>query len=353
MAEDAPVNLLSFALPILLVLLVVLLPFAGWALQREHRSRDALAAFGDESLLKQSSVLPDPRRRIAGLSLKIFGLALAVAALARPQLGERPVALAQTGRDLLVLLDLSRSMNAAAADAGGGGADLKSGSRLAVAKQAISEVLNSAQDYRVGLIVFGGSAFLQLPLTSNRAAFQRYLDAASTDDLGDPGTNLSSALAAAATVFEHDGERGYQSILLVSDGETGPGDLTPPLARLRRARIPVVAIGVGGPDGAPVPADSSEAPERWHRDHIGRIVVSRLQEAELRLAAKETGGGYARWTPEAASMVEDQLGRMEKRTVSSQEGVELVDRFQWPLGLAVLALALEPVIGGTRRRRRR
>jgi Ca-activated chloride channel homolog len=339
---------LDFGAPVFLGLLVVVLPFAWWVIGRERRRRGALAAYGDESLLKQSSTLPAGRRRWAKLFLEIVGLALVLVALARPQLGEQPASLARTGRDLLVLLDLSRSMNAAAADG------QSSASRLAVAKRAISEVLKAAPDYRLGLIVFGGSAFLQLPLTSNRAAFQRYLDAASTDDLGDPGTNLPSALAAAATAFEHDGERGYQSVLLVSDGESGPGDLAPVLALLRRARIPVVAIGVGGPEGAPVPADSSETSEQWHRDPIGRVVMSRLDESQLRLVAKETAGTYARWTPAAGGrVVERELDGMEKRTLSSQDGVERIDRFQWPLGLAILALALEPAIGGTRRRRRR
>jgi Ca-activated chloride channel homolog len=341
-------NPMGFGVPIVLIPLVLVLPFGWWAMRQEQRRREALAVFGDESVLKRSSSLPAARRRVARLLLGIIGLALGVVALARPQLGEQPTSLSRTGRDLLVLLDLSRSMNAVAESGG-----RSSASRLAVAKDAISQVLKATPDYRAGLIVFGGSAFLQLPLTSNRAAFQRYLEAASTDDLGDPGTDLPSALAAAATTFEHDGQRGYQSVLLISDGESGPGDLTAAVAQLRRARIPVVAIGVGGPEGAPVPADSSEAPEKWHRDHIGRVVMSRLEESQLRSVARQTGGLYTRWTPEAARVVEAELGRMEKTTLSTQDGVERIDRFQWPLGLALMALALEPVIGGTRRRRRR
>jgi Ca-activated chloride channel family protein len=202
-------------------------------------------------------------------------------------------------------------------------------------------------------VVFGGSAFLQLPLTSNHAAFQRYLNAASTDDLGDPATSLPSALTAAATTFEHDGERGYQSVLLVSDGENGTDDTAPSLTRLRRARIPVFAIGVGTTAGAPVPADSAEAPEKWHRDHIGRIVVSRLEEGELSRAARETGGAYVRWSEAAAQGLGTQLSRMEKRTISSREGTERVDRFQWPLGLALAALVFEPLLGATARRKRK
>jgi Ca-activated chloride channel homolog len=338
---------LAFGSPAVLGLLV-LLPFAWWGLRRAQRRRGAqLEAFGDASLLAWSSALPVARRRFAGQAMHLVALALGLVALARPQVGERPAPLAHTGRDLLVLLDLSRSMNAAQLEAAG------AETRLAVAKRGIATVLASSPGDRVGLIVFGGSAFLQLPLTSNHAAFQRFLSAASTDDLGDPATSLSSALTAAATTFEHNGERGYQSVLLVSDGENGEGDLGPSLTRLRRAGIPVFAIGVGTTEGAPVPADSAEAPEQWHRDHIGRIVVSRLEESELRRAARETNGTYVRWSEGAALSMGAQLSQMQKRTISSREGTERVDRFQWPLGLALVALVFEPLLGVTVRRKRK
>jgi Ca-activated chloride channel family protein len=190
-------------------------------------------------------------------------------------------------------------------------------------------------------------------LTTNQAAFQRYLAAASTDDLGDPGTDLSGALRAAATTFEHEGERGYQSVLIVSDGESGPGDIGSQLSRLRGERIPVFALGIGTPEGAPIPADSAAAPEQWHRDHIGRIVRTRLEEGDLRRAARETGGIYSRLTEEAPRIVGTELARSEQRVRPSGETMERVDRFQWPLAAAVLALAMEPLLGARARRRSR
>jgi Ca-activated chloride channel family protein len=233
----------------------------------------------------------------------------------------------------LVLLDLSRSMNAAD----------DSVSRLLIAKQVISQVLARTPGHRAGLIVFGGSAFLQLPLTGNHGAFFRFLEAATTDDLGDPTTNLSGALIAAATVFEHEGEKGYQSILVASDGESMGGDLNPALVRLRKAGIPVFSIGIGSTEGAPVPADSIAAPEKWHRDHIGRVVISRLEEGDLRRTALETGGAYTLATPAGINSLAGELARMEKRTLSVRESTERIDRFQWPLALALVALSLAPV----------
>jgi Ca-activated chloride channel family protein len=334
---------LSFQYPMILALGGVVVLLAAWAIaRRRDRDQKALAAFGEESLLAVSSSLPSQRKRLLLPALQLGAIACCVIALARPQLGNRPAALAHTGRDLLVLLDLSRSMNAAD----------DSLSRLAVAKHAIVSLLRAAPEDRSGLVVFGGSAFLQLPLTENHAAFERYLDAATTDDIGDPGTDLSSALTAAATTFEHDGEQGYQSVLVVSDGESVEGDIGPALSRLTKAGIPVFCIGVGSPEGAPVPADSSEAPEKWHRDHIGRVVMSRLEEGDLRRAALETGGSYVRATRSGLQEIAAGLSRLAKRRLSSRELTERVDRFQWPLGLALMALALGPLTKPSTRRKR-
>jgi Ca-activated chloride channel family protein len=333
---------LSFGYPVVLGWAGIFVCLAWSALARERRRRgQALAAFGDESLFAATSVLPSARAGLLGPGLRVAAVALGLVALARPQLGDRPASLPHSGRDVLVLLDLSRSMNAVD----------QSSSRLVVAKNAIAQVLASVPENRAGLIVFGGSAFLQLPLTENHSAFQRFLDAATSDDLGDPATDLSNALSAAATAFEHEGERGYQSVLIASDGESVAGDMTPPLARLKKAGIPVFSIGVGSPQGSPVPADSSAAPEKWHRDHIGRVVVSRLEEGDLRRAAQETGGVYGRATPNALQQLSAELGRMEKRTLSSRSSTERIDRFQWPLALALLTLVAAPLAAAPRRRK--
>jgi Ca-activated chloride channel family protein len=335
---------LTFEYPMLLAAGGLLVLLGAWAVVRRlDWERDGLAAFGEESVVAVSAALPTRRQRLLEPLLQLGAICCCLVALARPQLGNRPASLAHTGRDLLVLLDLSRSMNAAD----------DSVSRLVIAKRAIAGVLQTVPEDRSGLVVFGGSAFLQLPLTENHSAFQRFLDAASTDDIGDAATDLSSALAAAATAYEHDGEQGYQSVLLVSDGESVTGDVGPALSRLKKAGIPVFSIGVGSAEGAPVPADSSEAPERWHRDHIGRVVISRLEEGDLRRAALETGGNYSRATSDGVRRIAADIARLGKRKLSSREATERIDRFQWPLALALLALVLAPPTWTSTRKKQR
>ncbi len=330
---------MSFAHPSLLVLLAVLLPAAVWlAVRAERRRRAALYAFGDPLTLARASSLP--RRSGARWALRVGGLALALLALARPQLGERTAGLARTGRDVLVLLDLSRSMNAT--DLGG--------TRLATAKRLVWETIAASPGDRVGLVVFGGSAFLQLPLTSDHGAMKLFLDAASSDDLGDPATDLSVALRTAARTFDHEGELGRQAVLVASDGESGEGDLDAALDELRLAHLPVFTIGVGTPAGGPMPADSADAPDPYHRDHIGRVVISKLAEEDLRRTAETTGGKYARWdrTEDLAAM-RNAIAALPVRTLAERTRQERADRYQWALAPAVILLIVEMLLGGAGR----
>ena len=336
---------MSFAWPLVLLLALVLVPLAARAVLRGFRRRDEeLEAFGDPAVLARGSALGDARLARRRAWLQLAAVALGLIALARPQLGERQAELARTGRDLLLVLDLSRSMTVT---------DVAP-NRLAAAKAAAWETVSVSPGDRVGLIVFGGSAFLQLPLTSDHAALKLFLDAASPDDLADPATDLGTALATAGKVFEHEGDRGHRAVLVVSDGESGEGDLEAATKSLRAERIPVFALGVGTTGGGPVPADSSEAPEKFHRDHIGRIAISKLEEHDLRTVAQLTGGAYARADRAAdRTSLRATLGKVRSRMLSARKSSERADRFQWPLALAVAALLGDLALAGLAGRRRR
>lgn len=333
---------MSFAHPAWLLFLLLVPAGALLALRGERRRQSALLRFGSPALLAPLSTVPDRRFRIARHALRLAALACLVVAAARPQGGERPALIRRAGRDVLVLLDLSRSMNVA--DAGG--------TRLARAKSLLADLAAARPADRFGLIVFGGSAFLQLPLTTDHDAFRRFVEAAATENVGDPSTDVSAALAAAGIAFEHEGEPGSRAVVVVSDGESGEGDLAAPLARLIREAVPVFAIGLGSAAGGPVPADSSEVPEPYHRDHIGRVVVSRLEEADLRGAADRTGGTYARWDDAAMiKVLEEGVARLEERPVTARKARKPAERFQWPLGAAVLLLLAERLVPLKPRRR--
>jgi len=325
----------TFAHPSWLLLLLLVPAGALFVGRAERRRRAALARFGNPELLASLSAIPDGRRRVARHALRLAALAGLVIAAARPQVGEHTALIGRAGRDVLVLLDLSRSMNVL--DAGA--------SRLARAKQILGELAVARPSDRLGLIVFGGSAFLQLPLTSDHDTFRRFVDGGSTDDIGDPSTDLSAALAAAGTTFEHEGEPGSRAVLVVSDGESGEGDIPAGLAQLGREAVPVFAVGVGSIAGGSVPADSSEAPEPYHRDNIGRVVVSRLEEADLQQAAARTGGLYARWDDaDAMRALDEGVTRVETRPIAAHKARKPAEQFQWPLALAMLLLLIERLV---------
>ena len=321
---------MSFAYPWLLPLGLLAVVLTTWLLRRaEGARRAALAAFGEVEVLRRSSTLESPGQARTAARLRIAALGLGLLALARPQLGERESEMVRTGRDVLLLLDLSRSM---------GVSDIGD-TRLAVAKEHAWEVLSVYPSDRVGLVVFGGSAFLQMPFTSDRTSLRLFLDSASPDDLGDPATDISAALLTAVSAFEHEGVEGRRAVLIASDGESGEGDLKAAIEALRDEDLPVFAIGVGTTRGGPVPADSSEAPEPYHRDHLGRVIVSRLEEDELKTVAAATGGAYARGDrPEELRALVAALGRVQPRALAARKTRELADRYQWPLALMVVLL---------------
>jgi Ca-activated chloride channel family protein len=284
---------------------------------------------GDPLLLARSSLLPHPRRRFTGYLLILLVLSSTILALARPQFGRSRAALARTGRDVLVLLDLSRSMKAR---------DVRP-SRLEAAKRATLAIVGVSPGDRVGLIVFGGSAFLQLPLTTDRAAFEQFLNAANPGDVGDPSTNLPSALRTAATVFQHEGGLEFRVAVVLSDGESSQGDFAKAIDLLRQNRVRMFAMGIGTPEGASIPDSTLGGAVDYHRDHIGRVVVSRLDESGLSRVARETGGEYVRWGDEtAARRIGLEIARLATREISAREQTTLADRFQWPLAVAIVTL---------------
>ncbi len=327
---------LTFLHPAVLLLLIAV-PVAFVLLSRAAAARQAdLERFGERALLERSSSLPAAELGRRLTRLRIGALALCIVALARPQVGERPSDMPHAGRDVLVLLDISRSM---------GSPDIAP-SRLDAAKRAAVDLVEKLPGDRVGLVVFGGNAFLQLPLVQDHAAFKLFVDAASSRYLYDPSTDVAAALKTALSVFEHEGSHGSRAIVLISDGETQPLGVEEVTPTLQQEHIPVIAIGVGTLEGGPVPADSSETPEPWHRDHIGRVVNSKLVEEVLVRLARETGGTYLRWRDgQGLGPLVTRIREVEARTLDAgAAGLLQADRFQWPLGAGLLLLLAESLV---------
>lgn len=313
--------------------LFLVLP-ALWLIARHARQEReaALRRFGDPALLARTSTLPPAPSRLR-LVLRWAALALAVLALARPQVGRQPKALARTGRDIVVALDLSRSMKVA---------DV-AGTRLRAAKRLAWQLASARPGDRLGLVIFGGAAFLALPPTSELGTFQLFLESARHEDIGDPASDIAAALRVSERTLRREGTAiGSRAVLLLTDGERTEGPIAEVLGQYARARLPVFAVGIGSDLGGQVPNDSGAAEGPWHLDGIGRPVVSRLNGAGLDSIAQATGGLYARYDdPRALEQLTRALEQLEARTYASQTASEPVERYQWPLVVAVLLLLVD------------
>lgn len=325
------------ALPLLAASLLTLWFWAG------RRARRALQAAFHTPLLPRLLQSVDPVRRGGKRALVLLGALALGAALARPQWGRKEIEIERTGVDLVIALDVSRSM--LAADVGGT-------NRLAAATQAIRRLLGELGGDRAALVVFAGEAFVAAPLTRDHTAVDRALSSANPFAVSEQGSNLGEAIKRARESFDR-ASQGPRALLIVSDGEQLQGDAAQAARAAAAAGIRVHSAGVGSVAGARVPA-RSYGPAAFVRNELGREVVSRRDEQQLQRIAAAGGGLYTRldepdsralgaWFRAAAASLPRTT---EKRTVNEPR-----EQFQWPLALALGLLTVEWLSSERRRGR--
>jgi Ca-activated chloride channel family protein len=260
--------------------LLVLVPWLAlsWQLWRRDFDRDAWRAICDEALLPFIVEGGVPGRRRAGVLLLVLAGALAAVALAGPAWRELPQPVYRQQDAVVVVLDLSRSMDAA---------DLNP-SRLARARAKVRDLIRQRRDGQTALVVFAGDAFAVTPLTDDVNTIDALVPSLTTDMMPVRGTRTDRALHVAATLLEQAGARRGRVALITDDaGSTG---LDSAVARLTQAGHRLSVIGVGTPGGAPIPVGDGAV----LTDAAGRTIVPRLMEPALRSLAQTGNGGYAR-----------------------------------------------------------
>jgi len=323
---------MHFSNPYALWLLTLLVPFALLALY-SHRIRQRwMAGFFSRHARSRMVVRAGREMDVFKTTLLILSMGFLILALAGPQWGERFVPVEVRGTEMTFLLDTSFSMAAA---------DLEP-SRLAAARRLITTAADTlATDY-VSLILFAGRALVQCPLTVDYEAFKLMVEASTISPAEEQGTNLAAALDLALEVMKP--ERKAQRILvLITDGEDQEGGWKERASRLKELGITVLAVGVGAPDGAPIPLrDKNGEVTDWKRDREGKMVRTRLDEAPLKQLARETGGRYFRLTnPGDLDHFTTLLKNFERRVLQRKVRRVLVPRFQYPLGIGIILLLLE------------
>jgi Ca-activated chloride channel family protein len=264
-----------------------------------------------------------------------------IIALARPQWGTRVENVRRRGVDIIVALDTSYSMNT----------EDVAPTRLGKAKSEIRSLIRQLKGDRIGLVSFAGTALVQCPLTLDYGAAALFIDVANTETIPEPGTSLAAAIDVANSAFLSK-ERKYKILILVTDGEDLEGQVDQACEKARDAGIIIYTLGIGTPEGRPIPVrDARGDVVEYHKDSGGQVVISSLDERALARVATATGGRYFRATTTEGELDElyGEISQFEKKDLESRLFQNYEDQFQYPLALALLFLAADLWISERRR----
>lgn len=316
-----------FGHPWALVLLVPVALLVGVAWWRGRVHRATLERLFRGALLDKVWPRSVRTRRTIRDALLLTAAALAVLALARPRYGKEVQLVKQRGIDLVLVLDLSRSMDATDVDP----------SRLERARREVVDLLEMVGDDRIGLVEFAGGAYPRMPLSRDRQAVRMLVDEASTDDFVAQGSALGEAIREAVRLLGSDeASKSGKAVLILSDGEVHePADALAAAEEARQADVRVFAMGIGV-EAAPIPLPDGT----FQRDAQGRRVMSQPSAELLTQVARATGGAYVPSDPTDNDM--NQLyrvairGAVEAGLTGATQRVTWKQAYQWPLGIALL-----------------
>jgi Ca-activated chloride channel family protein len=311
----------------------------------EHRGLKRLQQFVSARLLPQLAGTVNRPRRIMRFGLLLLGLALAIASLAQPRWGYTFQDVKRKGLDLLIAVDTSRSMLSN---------DVQP-NRLERVKLAIQDLIDELQGDRVGLIAFAGRAFLQAPLTIDYDAVIEAVNDLDTKTIPEGGTNISSAITLAMQSFGKSA-MGNRALIIFTDGEELSGDAVKTAKGAADAGVRIFTVGVGTPQGSLIPVTGDTGETSFVKDINGQVVKSKLDDKRLREIAEATGGFYLHLESGQRTMQQVQsegLAKMQAAEMDVRLSRRPIERYEWPLGAALIALALSILIPERKRVRAR
>ncbi len=310
----------------LLLVLVVLILIHYFAL---YRRKSNLRRYGDPQLLKDLLIDVSKVRPELKFWLAIAALACFIIALARPQYGTKIENRERQGIEAIVALDVSNSMLAE---------DVKP-NRLDKAKMMLSNMVDGMKDDKIGLVVFAGQAFNQLPITSDYVSAKMFLETINPSMISVQGTDIAAAINLAMRSFTQQ-ENVSRAIFLITDGEDNEGGAVEAAKEAAGRGIRVYILGIGDPAGAPIPMPGSN---QFITDEQGNVVVSKLNEDLCREIAKAGNGSYIYVdnSSSAQEKLSEQVNRLAKAKMESQIYSEFDEQFQGFIILGLIFLLLD------------
>ena len=321
----------------LYLLLLVPVFLIGYGVIRALRAR-RVQKFGDPALVEQ--LMPSRSRSKGWVRMVLFCLAFAlfVIGLARPRTGARLAERKTRGAEIIVALDVSNSMLARD----------YSPNRLERAKLSIARLTDKLQDDRIGLVIFAGTSFVQLPVTTDYVSAKMFLNSIDTGSIPVQGTAIGDAIRLSIKSFSAQSEKS-RVIIVISDGENHEDDAVAAAKQAAELGIKVYTIGVGSAEGQPIPMDGE-----LMKDRDGNIVVTKLNEQMLRDIARAGGGAYIHAGGEEFGLnpIIQDIRRMEYEEFGSVVFEEYDEQYMYFFGAALLLFVIEMLIGERKPRRK-
>jgi len=274
-----------------------------------------------------SKYRPDVKFSIVLVAIALFSILLA-----RPQFGSKLETVTRSGVEVIIALDISNSMLAE---------DVRP-SRLEKAKHLIGRLVDQLKDDKVGLIVFAGDAFTQIPITNDYISAKMFLQSIDPTLLSKQGTAIGSAIELATRSFTSKEEVG-RAIILITDGENHEGGVDQAIKKAREKGIQIHALGVGSPEGAPIPIRGSND---YMKDREGNVVVTRMNEEMCQQVAQQGNGIYVRVdnTNTAQRAISKEIDKMAKADIETEVFTEYNEQFQVIAWIIFIFLLIELLI---------
>lgn len=314
-----------YALAVILPLIFLFINVVKWKKQRVKK-------IGDEALVKQLIKGYSPKRFFYKFLLPLIALVIGIVAIANWQTPKGDSQVKRKGVDIMIALDVSKSMLAQ---------DIKP-NRLERAKQVVAKLMDKLEDDRVGLILFAGHAYLQMPLTTDHAAAKMYLSAATPDAVPTQGTVISEALNTADNAFEAKDKK-FKSVIVITDGEDHEEGALDAAKNLVNSGAMVNTIGMGTAEGSPIIEEGST---EYKKDAQGNIIITRLNQAELQQIAAAGKGLYQLYsnTDDVVNNLVTQVDSIGEKEITDKASLTYQTYFQWLIAAVIMLLLIETVI---------
>jgi Ca-activated chloride channel family protein len=310
-----------FLIPVFILLFML---FLRW-------KKKSMEKFGELDVISQLMPWISKGRVVLKFILLMFALFFLIIGMANPQVGSKLVKAQRKGIDLMIALDVSNSMLAQ---------DIKP-NRLEKSKQAISKLIEKLSSDRIGIIVFAGKAYIQLPITSDYSAAKLFLSTINTDIVSVQGTAIGDAVSLAVNSFDDNNHD--KAIIVITDGENHEGDAVQEAKFAAEKGIHVYTIGMGLPEGAPIPLYRGNSQIGYKKDNQNNTIITQLDEVMLKQIASVGDGIYVRANNTKAGLkkVFEAINKLEKKEYDSIMFADYEDRFQYFIALAIILLLIE------------